>query len=180
MDKNKTTFARVFRNDIKKQETHLEESIHVSDGWLSRIESEIVLYKDAFNKKDYKKYKLDLLRRIVGKVAQFKADCEICESYKKDITKMVRGLSGLIYSPQKDKDDYIHVVDAMADHLRKVHKLKKKGEYVSKWIGIGVAAGTGIGNAIDNIGIGIAIGVALGLLIGSYLEKRAIKEGKVI
>ena len=54
--------------------------------WYNRIVKEISLHKDTLSKKDYKKYKLDLLLRIVKRVDGFFSYCGECQTFQQEIT----------------------------------------------------------------------------------------------
>jgi hypothetical protein len=118
-------------------------------------------------------------------VDEFSDICGECENYKQDITNLVNELAMHIQIPGKqDLKNHVKAVDAMIEHMKKVHKLVDKGHYLGMGIGIGLAIGAGIGGALgaalDNPGIGTGIGIALGVVIGSYLDRKARQEGRVI
>jgi len=149
--------------------------------WYNRIVGEIGSYQDRINKKDYKKYKLDLLLRIAGRVDGFSDICGECQAFRQEITQLVQELGNLMQMPDKTrKKQYSKTIDNIVKHLQKEHKLVKKGYYSGMWIGIGLAIGGGIGTALGNPGIGPGIGLALGVAVGSYLEKRARDEDRII
>lgn len=150
--------------------------------WYGHIAKEISLYNNTLNKKDYKKYKLDLLLRVARRVEDFSATCAECQTFKQDITGLLQEIGyvvGMAMSREKRKS-YFKRINIIIKHLQKQHKLVSEGYY----IGIGTAIGTGIGVAIgaatDNVGVGTPIGMAIGLAIGSYLDRKAKKEGRVI
>jgi hypothetical protein len=45
---------------------------------------------------------------------------------------------------------------------------------------VGPVIAVAIGAALENPGIGFGVGITIGLAIGSYLDKKAEKEGRVI
>ena len=149
--------------------------------WYNRIVKELSPYKDSLDKKDYKKYKLDLLLRLAGRVEDFSSHCSECQTFQGEIARLVQELSLLIQMPNKQsRRGYNKAINGMVKHLQKTHKLVSKGQYMGIGLAIGVGIGTAIGVALDNPGIGPAIGTAIGVAIGSYLDKKAQKEGKVI
>ena len=152
--------------------------------WYIDIVKEIGRHKDKFTKRDYKKYKLDLLLRMAKRVASFSADCVECQNFQGEITKLAEDLGNLVQASKEERKSYFKMINSILKHLRECHKLIDEGENVGIWIAIGIPIGAGIGVAIgagsDNIGVGIAIGVGIGIAIGSYLDAKAKKEGKVI
>ena len=152
--------------------------------WYKDIVKEIDKHKDKFSKRDYKKYKLDLLLRVAKRVASFSADCVECQNFQGEITKLAEDLGNLVQASKEERKSYFKMINSILKHLRECHKLIDEGENVGIWIAIGIPIGAGIGVAIgagsDNIGVGIAIGVGIGIAIGSYLDAKAKKEGKVI
>jgi len=153
--------------------------------WYNRIDNEISQYLYTLNKKDAKKYKLDLLRRIARRVDDFAGYCGECQAFKSEISDLLQGLSLLVQIPGKEGvKSHARSVNNMVNHLKKVHKLVNKGHYLGIGMGIGMAIGAGLGGALgaasDNPAIGTPLGIAIGVAIGSYLDKKAEREGKVI
>ena len=153
--------------------------------WYNRIDSEISQYLYTLSKKDAKKYKLDLLRRIAGRVDGFAGYCGECQAFKSEISGLLQELSLLIQMPSKEgAKKHTRSINNIVNHLKKVHKLVGKGHYMGIGTGIGMAIGAGLGRAIEAAvgfsGIGTAVGIAMGIVIGRYLDKKADREGKVI
>ncbi len=155
--------------------------------WYNRIVKEIGSHKDRLTEKEQKKYKLDLLLRIAGRVDSFYSLCGQCQLFQQDITQLTQDLSYLLQTPNPSKEDrksYSRKLNSIVKHLQKEHKLVNEGQYAGMWIGIGTAIGVTIGAAIgagtDNVGIGIPIGIAIGMAVGKYLDNKAKKEGRVI
>ena len=149
--------------------------------WYNRTVKEISPYKDTLSKKDYKKYKLDLLLRLAKRVEEFYSYCGECQTFQGEITRLAQELSLLIQMPSKESHrSYNKAISNIVKHLQKTHKLVSAGHYMGIGLAIGVGIGTAIGAALGNPGIGPAIGTAIGLAIGSYLDKKAKKEGRVI
>ena len=149
--------------------------------WYNRTATEINLHQDTLNKKDSKKYKLDLLLRVANRVDDFSSYCGECQMFQQEITTLAQDLGNLIQLPDKERrKSHIKEINNIVKHLKKEHKLITEGYYRGMGMIIGPAMGTGIGTALDNTGIGIAIGVAIGVIVGNYMDKKAEKEGKVI
>ena len=149
--------------------------------WYNRTVKEINLHNDTLGKKDAKKYKLDLLLRITGRVEEFCGICGECQLFQQDITRLMQELSLLLQMPGKEgRKSYSKKVDTIAKHLQKQHKLVTKGYYVGIWMAIGTGIGVALGAALGNPGIGPGLGVGIGLAVGSYLDKKAKNEGRVL
>ena len=155
--------------------------IEARSDWYNRTATEINLYQDTLNKRDSKKYKLDLLLRVANRVDDFASYCGECHMFQQEVTALAQDLGNLIQLPGKERRrSHIKKIDNIVKHLKKEHKLITEGYYRGMGMIMGPAIGTGIGAASDNTGAGIAIGVAMGLVIGNYLDKKAEKEGRVI
>ena len=155
--------------------------MEVRSAWYNRTVKEINLHKNNLDKKDAKKYKLDLLLRVVDRVDEFSAMCGECQNFQGEISDLVAGLGNLIQLPGKEsRKNYNNAINAIVKHLQKIHKLVSAGQYMGIWMAIGTGLGAAIGAALDNPGIGTPLGIAIGLAIGSYLDRKAKREGKVI
>jgi len=159
--------------------------MEVGSQWYNRVATEISQHKISLGAKEAKQYKLDLLRRVAKRVDEFSDICAECQALKQEIANLMQEMSLLIQMPGKEGlKNHTKAVNNMVDHLKKVHKLVDKGHYMGMGIGIGLAIGAGIGGALgaamDNPGIGTAVGVALGVAGGTYLDKKARQEGRVI
>jgi len=155
--------------------------IEARSEWYNRTATEINLYQDTLNKKASKKYKLDLLLRVAGRVDEFASYCGECQMFQQEVTSLAQDLGNLIQLPGNERrKSHIKQIDNIVKHLKKEHKLISEGYYRGMGMIMGPAMGTGIGAALDNISIGIGIGMAIGIIIGNYLDKKAEKEGRVI
>ena len=153
-----------------------------SSEWYSRIAKEVSLYKDTLNKKDYKKYRLDLLQRVAKRVDGFADICEECRTFKQDITALLQDIN-YVFSMAMTKEkrkDYSRRLNGIIKHLQKHHKLVTEGQYMAMWSGIGSAIGVALGAALGNMGAGVGLGAGIGVAVGVYMDKKAKKEGRVI
>jgi len=148
--------------------------------WYNRTAKVINLHKDTFSKKDSKKYKLDLLLRLVRRVDDFSATCGECQMFQPEITKLAEGLYYTFNMPKEESKSYSKTISDITKHLKKQHKLVSEGQYMGIGIAIGVGIGTALGAIFDNPGAGTPIGIAIGFAIGRYMDNKAKKEGKVI
>jgi ElaB/YqjD/DUF883 family membrane-anchored ribosome-binding protein len=148
--------------------------------WYDDIVKEISLHKDILGKKESKKYKLDLLLRIAGRVDSFLSHCGECQIFQQDITQLTQDLGYIVQASKEKRKGYFKKINNITKHLQKHHKLITEGHYTGIGIAIGVGIGAVLGAIFDNPGIGTGIGTAIGLAIGAYLDKKAKKEGRVI
>lgn len=154
--------------------------------WYNDTVKEIGRHKDKFSKRNYKKYKLDLLLRMAKRVVSFSADCVECQAFQGEITKRAKDLGNLVHASKEERKSYLKMINSIRKHLQERHKLIAEGENLGIWIGIGVAIGVAIGSGmsivsgVDSVSIGAGIGIAIGSAIGSYLDAKAKKEDKVI
>ena len=171
-------------NVFRPKDNNTQEQGHTEETrstWYNKVSSEISPYQYSLSKKDLKKYKLDLLLRVAGKVDGFSATCQECQAFQKEITQLAQEASNLIQLPDKDKlKSHFRTIANIVKHLQKTHKLISQGQY----LGIGLTIGTGVGMALGNVmgstTLGIAIGIVLGLAVGAYLDRKAKAEGRII
>jgi len=155
--------------------------MEVYSNWYDKVVKEINLHKDSLSKKEAKKYKLDLLLRVAGRVDHFSAECGQCQLFQQEITTLTQDLGNLVQMPDKAKrQSYLKTINNTVKHLQNHHKLITPGHNIGVWISLGTGIGVAIGAGMGNIAAGIPIGIAIGVAIGSYLDKKAKKEGRVI
>lgn len=155
--------------------------MEIHSDWYNRIIKDISSYQDTLSKKEFKKYKLDLLLRIAQRVDSFSTICGECQLFQPEITSRVQSLGNLLQMPSKEeRKSYFKMIGVITKHLQKQHKLVNKGQYMGIGLAIGVGIGTALGAALDNTGIGPGVGIALGVLFGIAMDKKAEKEGRVI
>jgi len=71
--------------------------------WYNRTATEINLHQDTVNKKDSKKYKLDLLLRVANRVDDFSSYCGKCQMFQQEVTTLIQDLGNLIQLPDKER-----------------------------------------------------------------------------
>ena len=148
--------------------------------WYNKVVKEVNSYKDRLNQKEQKKYKLDLLTRLAGRVDEFSTICGECQYSQQEIAQLTKDLGDLVQTSKEKRKSYSKRINSITKHLQKEHKLVTEGQYMGMWGGIGTAIGVGIGAGADNVGIGLPIGIAIGVAVGKYLDNKAKKEGRVI
>ena len=155
--------------------------MEVHGNWYNRVAREIGIFQGSLNKKEAKKYKLDFLLKIAGRVDEFSGTCGECQLFQQDISQLIQDLSLLIQMPSKEGlKKYRRSTGSITKHLQKVHKLVTKGYYVGICMAIGTGIGVALNAALDIPGIGPALGIGIGLAVGSYLDRKAKQEGRVL
>ena len=163
--------------------------VQVQSDWHNRIAKEINLHQDRLTGKEQKKYKLDLLLRLVGRVDSFSSLCGQCQLFQQEIAQLSKDLWDLVqtsdlgYLVQTTKErrkSYFKTINNITKHLQKEHKLVTEGQYMGMWMAIGTGIGVAIGTALDNPGIGPALGIGIGIAVGKYMDKKAKGEGRII
>jgi hypothetical protein len=152
----------------------------ISD-WFNRISKEVNSYRDSLSKKDFRKYKLDLLLRIAQRVDSFSSTCQECRMFQQEISSLIKDIGNLAEMPNKERQkSYFKTINNVVKHLQKDHGLITEGQNIGIWISIGMAIGVAIGAGSGNIGLGISIGLVTGTAIGVTMDAKAKREGKVI
>ena len=168
----------IFRPRETKPQEHIEEA---HSAWYDKITREISPYRDTLSRSEVKKYKLDLLMRLVKRVDSFSAMCGQCQLFQPEITGLAQNLGNLVQIANREESkSYFKAIDNIVKHLQTEHKLVNEGQYFGLWMTVGTGAGTALGIALGNTAIGAAIGIILGLAIGAYMDRKAKAEGKVI
>ncbi len=151
--------------------------------WYNKITKEIASHKDRLTEKEQKKYKLDLVLRVAGRVDSLSSICGQCQLFQQEISQLSRDLWETSLMTKDQQKNFPKKINSIVKHLQKEHKLVTKGHYSRMGVGIGfaigVAIGATIGARVDNTGIGFPIGIA-GILVGRYLDNKAKKEGRII
>jgi len=154
--------------------------MEVHSRWYEDTARVINSYKDTLSQKEAKKYKLDLLLRVSGRVDQFSEECGRCQIFQQEITQLLQNLGNLSLLSKGTRQSYGRAIKNMVKHLQQDHKLITRGHYVGLGSALGTGIGVAIGAAMGNVGGGIPIGLAIGVAIGLYLDSKAKKEGRVI
>ncbi len=160
--------------------------MEIQNDWYRAIAKEVILYKDRLSKRDYKKYKLDLLLRITKRVAGYSPDCGECQKFRGKITKLTEDLGDLHLFKEKRKE-YFKLIEIFIKHLQKSHKLITEGKNIKTWMIIGLLIGAFVlGTIFRAAGMsmgfsnGLLIGLIFGGVIGLVLDAMAKRRGKVI
>ena len=158
--------------------------MEVQSKWYEDTAKIIGSYQVSLSQKEQKKYKLDWLLRLAGRVDEFSSGCGQCQVFQQEITEFARGLGNLVQMPKqvtdKERKRYKTMLNTITGHLQKQHKLVTKGHYAGLGMAIGSVIGVAIGAGLGNTNFGMPVGIGVGLAVGSALDARAKKEGRVI
>ena len=94
-----------------------KDAVEVHSDWYNRTVNEISLHKDTLSKKESKKYKLDLLLRIVRRVDDFSSYCGECQAFQGEITRLIADLGNLLQLPGKEsRKNYNKTISNIVKH----------------------------------------------------------------
>lgn len=154
--------------------------MEVHNRWYEDTAQAINSYQNTLPEKEAKRFKLDLLRRVAGRIAGFSEECGRCQIFQQEITQLLQNLGNLSLLSKGTRQSYGRAIKNMVKHLQQDHKLITRGHYVGLGTALGTGLGVAIGAAMGSVGSGIPIGMAIGVAIGLYLDSKAKKEGRVI
>ena len=156
-------------------------NIETHSNWHDGVTKQIDLFKETLDKRNYRKYKIDMLQCLANRIEQFSSECGQCQMFKQDISTLVQDVSNLSQMPNKEsRKHYFKSMNGVIGHLQRQHKLVAEGYYIGIGMAIGTGLGVAIGTATDNVGSGIPIGVACGMAIGAALDVKAKKEDRIL
>jgi hypothetical protein len=155
--------------------------MHVRSKWYDDIDSHVKHLKNSLSEKDYKKYRLNLLNGLAQRVDELSPVCKRCYFFKQAISTLEQNVSNLILSTDKDGiKTHLMTITMVISHLKKQHKLVEEGHYTNLWFPVGSVIGVVFGIFMPHIGLGILIGAVIGIGVGVVLDRKAIKEGRII
>ena len=158
--------------------------VEVQSKWYDDTVRIIGSYQVSLSQKEQKKYKLDWLLRLAGRVDEFSSGCGQCQVFQQEITEFARGLGNLVQMPKqvtdKERKRYKNILNTITRHLQKQHKLVTRGHYLGICMTIGSGVGVALSAGLGETALGMPVGIAMGAAIGSVLDARAKKEGRVI
>ncbi|WP_298520905.1 hypothetical protein [uncultured Kordia sp.] len=135
----------------------------------------------SFDESLHKKVETEYFKRLLEKMATHAASPEALEAFQTQIDEYVAAIPYKTGFEDKEiRRNFLKKKAKIKSAAITKHKLVNKGFYVSLWMPLGMALGMPWGVAFGNIAFGLPIGLALGLAIGSWLDSKAIKEGRVV
>lgn len=127
------------------------------------------------NEKQIKKYKIEMLLRIVQHIERFSANgCKECDNLKDNLNDLILFLEN---QNELDPKQYKETFKLVIKHFVKKHGLLEEGTYLS----LGMAYGLIFGAALSSFfQMAIALGMLFGLIIGISLDNKMKKQDRVI
>ncbi|MDQ0154696.1 hypothetical protein [Robertmurraya andreesenii] len=138
--------------------------------------------KDAVDEQTAKKLNLDKCERLIDRLSSFSDSCMECKQKLLELKSHFSDLQERLDLLQTDTlKPHNKVINQIASHLQKRHKLVAEGTYLAIYMSFGLSMGVVFGLTIfDNIGFGMSIGLSIGLAIGAALDADAKKKGNTI
>lgn len=150
------------------------------NNWQHKSLERLGQFRQRFDKKDNKRYKLQNLERIIRRTAEFSPDCPECQRYHQLIDDILHSLGGQVHSSREDRRTYYKNLRELTTHMTKKHHLRAAGTFLALGLSMGPGIGVALGTALGNIAAGLAIGTGFGMALGTGLEARAKREEKII
>jgi hypothetical protein len=146
-----------------------------------RLLSKITEKKKYISDKQSKYYSLDLLVRIINRLALFSEECQECAGF---INNLESYIDSIVVNADKQTNKIYHAyINSIISHLQLKHKLVSENYYLTVFMPLGMVFGTAFSSIDSFKGLssgGIGIGLCLGVAIGSSMDTNAKKKGKVI
>ena len=79
-----------------------------------------------------------------------------------------------------DANVYSKKLSTFKASIQKKYNLVAKRYHISIWLPLGISIGLPFGLIFKNIALGIPIGLVFGVAVGSFLDRKAEKEGRVL
>lgn len=143
--------------------------------WITESAERIQKIVQSMDKRKVKKYKVNILSRIVLRLHEFSLEgCKDCENLKDNINDLILFLE----QPDDMKNrQYKSTLRLVMKHLMNKHSLVMEGTYLGQWVAIGLIFGAAF---VSFNSMAISLGLLFGVIVGSRLDLKAKKEGKVI
>lgn len=158
--------------------------------WSNIIKKNIEDQKEEIFKRDYKFFKIDRLERIAERIDTYSADCEICESFKKEVEDLSKTASQHINGSPRDRSRFEKRNEIIVKHLKEEHGLVHRDYYASVYAFAGLASGLIVFGAITffidlryfifSMLIGFTLGLMIGRVIGRKKDKQKETEGLIL
>jgi hypothetical protein len=131
-----------------------------------------------------KRIELARLRTMAIKLGAFDKECEECHSLLEELnTYLIQQENQLCAIVGIDKKDHLRLLNKIAQHMAKSHRIKKKGFYLNLSMLLGVLSGTIFQVIFSNrltLSSAAAIGLLAGGVVGSLIEQELRRKHKVI
>lgn len=144
--------------------------------------------KSNLDDKKVKFFRIDRLKKIVDRLAQYSDSCVECTNFLNNFEQDL--MENLKPKDMKRSRTYLKNFNIIVNHLCKKHKLVTPGYHTSTYLPLGMSFGMAIGMSIGisinsnamsiEMSLGMSLGMSFGVLIGSLMDADAKKKGIVI
>ena len=164
-----------------------------SNDWKSKVTSEINKAEEHISPSEQPYYRLSVLLRLSRRVAAFSSECEVCQSLQSQINNLGVNLADLPRMTCQSTRNYMDVIKGITKHLKQTHGLVEERQYVKRYVFIGFTVGISLvllGLILPIFGItllalnltlvALITRIVFGYMVGYFLDRRAIKRGRVL
>ncbi len=146
-----------------------------NSNWFEEASRRIKDVLLLLGEKQAKKYKIDMLLRMVHHMDRFsKNGCKECENLKENLNDLILLLEN---QNEMDPKQYKATFKLVVKHFVKKHGLVEEGTYLS----LGMAYGLIFGAALSSFYyMAIPLGMLFGLVIGLWMDDKMKKQGRVV
>jgi hypothetical protein len=157
------------------------------------IAGQIRTVHDRISPSAQKRYRLPLLVRLARRVTVFSPECEVCQGLQVQIISIGSNLMRPPPMTRENLINYLNIIKSIVKHLKRKHGLAEEGQYVKRYMFIGLAIGLStvvLGQVLLGFGITIltlnitvpalVTRVIFSYTIGYLLDRRARRRGKVL
>jgi hypothetical protein len=158
--------------------------------WSIGIKRRIEAQKEQFYRSDYKFFKVDRLEKIAERLDEFSENCARCENLKSETEDIVERLPEYINGSPRQRKAYEKRNDALAEHLRKEHKLYPHNYFMSVYSLAGFAAGIILAGSLSLLFfpellfhaliVGFLLGLFAGYFYGAKIDKQQKKQNLIL
>ena len=158
--------------------------------WYQKLEKTTIEKNKLLKKNDFKFFQVDSFLKIAQKIDFFADKCTFCSESKAVSEELTENLEEYLKGDMKSRKAFEKKINAMHDHLRKVHKIYPPQYFISLFslygIVIGLLAGalaaylTIPGFIKQSLLFGFVIGLITGRILGKIKDKKQAKAGLVL
>lgn len=176
-----------------EERSGLFSQVELQKDWYQDVAREIGSIEEGLGQRDQKKYKLNLLLRLAQRVTNFSADCQECQHWQGQISRLTEDLKYLYQMTPRKYQDYLTATKRLTRHLKQKHGLIQGRQYTRRLVSIGAAFGVFLiilGYVLLNFGItllvlsvtlpALVVRVIFSYAFGWFLDRRAKKEDRLI
>lgn len=158
----------------------MEESI-----WYLELCEKIDVLTSEFTETEIKKYQINWLKKLLGKLDIFQESCSDCSELKNSVDTIFIELEQIKNESDHNTEQYFNYINNLYNHLKTQHKIVGLRHYLH----LGVIAGVILG-LIISLGLkdlipgafkyGLNACLLIGFATGVYLDKKAASENRIL